>query len=528
MTASSQNSCLNSFDIRKPSADSAKEGPSGSSRQPAFNAYPLESSPNLLIPTNDVIYMPLNPTNVPLSLQRACASSETVGGDTQSYSHPICHGFIFPNSEVSSNDAELNQINIPSMQNHINDVPYSMQSQSSSNVDTNAQKHLQLLLLQKLIELQLAEHYNSIKDTLILTKDSNNESQNPKLLPCFVKNSDFDASSNPVSTVNNENSDMSTFLVPVKAKFEGESGLSLHITPNDEISNPTQGSPVTVAYSSQPIVLYPFSVQQDNSTEDTFPASQAVPDASPGGPTAQTFTMKDIDHCIRRGSLDFPSEPSNDIVESIRGRTRPGFVLLSVRHEKINAENKISPTSEKHFQGSHPPISTSASLETKKSKSVTMSKKLPRKRLKHMKSDAELKKRPLRGSSKSLLKRSENAEMSPTPVELTEDDLKALSPQSRFRVTRFADKKQAWIAPAKAGFTVHDLWTTKLPEYVLRCAEHLKLSGSGLNSQQENLTEIPYSLDDIINGHCLACEKSPRPLHISTNILLHGELSEHT
>uniref|UniRef100_A0A3Q0KLE8 JmjC domain-containing protein n=1 Tax=Schistosoma mansoni TaxID=6183 RepID=A0A3Q0KLE8_SCHMA len=509
MTASSQNSCLNSFDIRKASVDPSKEGLSGFSQQPAFNAYPLESSPNLLIPTNDVIYMPLNPTNVPLSLQRACASNETIGDDTQSYGHPICHGFIFPNSEVGSNDPELNQINIPSMKNHINDVSYNIPSQSSSNVDTNAQKHLQLLLLQKLIELQLAEHYNSLKDTLISTEDSNNESQNPKLLPCFVKNSDFDASSNPVSIVSNENSDMSTFLVPVKAKFEGESGLSLHITPRDDISQSTQGSPVTVACPSQPIVLYPFSVQQDNSTEDTSPASQAVPDASSGGPTAQTFTMKDIDHCIRRGSLDFTAEPSNDIVESIRGRTRPGFVLLSVRHEKINAENKISPTSEKHFQESNPSISTSASLETKKTKSITISKKLPRKRLKHMKSDAELRKRSLRGSSKSLPRRSENAEMSPSPVELTEDDLKALSPQSRFRVTRFADKKQAWIAPAKAGFTVHDLWTTKLPEYVLRCAEHLKISGSGLNLQQEKFGEIPYSLDDIINGHCLACEKSP-------------------
>ncbi|CAH8476633.1 unnamed protein product [Schistosoma turkestanicum] len=509
MTASSQNTPLNNFSITKTSVDPSKNSTANSSQHPAFNAYPLESSPNLLIPTNDVVYMPLNPTNVPLSLQRACVSNETLGSDVRSYGHPICHGFIFPNSVVSPNDAEINQINTLSVQNHAEDVAYNIPSQSSNSVDTNAQKQLQLLLLQKLIELQLAEHYNSLKDTLLLTEESNIECQNPNPLPCFVQNSDCDINSNPDLSVNNEHSNMSTFLVPVEAKFEGESGLSLHITPRDDISHANQGSSVTVSCPNQPIVLYPFSIQQDNSTEDAFPASQAVPDACSSGSTAQALTMKDIDHCIRRGSLEFTPEPSNDIVESIRGRTRPGFVLLSVRHEKINTENKNSTTSGKDFQEDNSSITTAANLETTKATNTTISKKLPRKRLKHMKSNAEHKKRPLRRSSKSLLKRFESTEMPQSPVELTEDDLKALSSQSRFRVTRFADKKQAWIAPARAGFAVHDLWTTKLPEYVLRCAQHLRQPGSSFVTQLSKFSEIPYSLDEIINGHCSACENAP-------------------
>ncbi|TNN15550.1 hypothetical protein EWB00_001199 [Schistosoma japonicum] len=505
MTASSQNSSLNTFETHKTGMDAAKGVFNNSSQHPAFNAYPLESSPNLLIPTNDVIYMPLNPTNIPLSLQRASVSSKTPSDGAQSYGHPICHGFIFPNSAKSPNDAEVSQINIPNVQSHLNDVSYSIPSQNLNDMDTNAQKQLQLLLLQKLIELQLAEHYSSLKDTIPLARENDVKSQYSESLPCFVQNADCDTNSSQALTVNNEHSDMSTFLVPVEAKFEGESGLSLHITPRDDSSHATQGSSVTVACPSQPIVLYPFSVQQDNSTEDTFSASQSIPDAYPSESTAQTLTMKDIHHCIRRGSLEFAPEPSKDIVESIRGRTRPGFVLLSVRHEKINTENKTSPNSDANFQEEYSSNSAPSNLEIKKVTNTNMSKKLSRKRLKHMKSDAEHKKRSVRRSSKSLSKHTENAAISQSPVELTEDDLKALSSQSRFRVTRFADKKQAWIAPTKAGFAVHDLWTTKLPEYVLKCAEHLKLSGSDL----VKLSEMPYSLDDIMNGRCVACENSP-------------------
>nr|CAH8840848.1 unnamed protein product [Trichobilharzia regenti] len=509
MTASSQSSSLNNFETPKSEVTSETENLSHTSYHASFNAYPLECSSNLLNPTNEVIYMPLNPTNVPLSLQPASVSSETQNELPQSYSRPICHGFIFPNSDGINDN--FGHASIPDVQDNSENVFHSVQNQvlgqNLSDLDYNAQRHLQLLLLQKLIELQLAQYYNTLKSTIPLQSQSNIQSRNQEPLPCNVQNFGLNERPNQNWAVNSEQSDMSTFLVPVEAKFEGESGLSLHITPRDDSSNTSQKGSVTVECPGQPIVLYPYTVQHDGTQEETSPVSQSNTDSNASGPTAQALTIKDIHQCVRRGSFEFTPESSNDIVESIRGRTRPGFVLLSVRHEKIKAG--ISPNSESGLKKIHssPNLGT-ANSETKTGSFSVMKKS--RKRMKYAKSETELKRRSMRHSPKSFLESRESNGAAQSPVELTEDELKALSSQSRFRVTRFADKKQAWIAPSKAScLSVHDLWTTKLPEYVLKCAEHLKNSGSEGFIQEEKNNNLPYSLEAIINGRCIACQNQP-------------------
>ncbi|CAH8840491.1 unnamed protein product [Trichobilharzia szidati] len=523
MTASSQSSSLNNFETPKSEVTSETENLSHTSYHASFNAYPLECSSNLLNPTNEVIYMPLNPTNVPLSLQPASVSSETQHELPQSYSRPICHGFIFPNSLDGINDDSLGHASIPDVQDNSENVFHSIQNQvlgqNLSDLDYNAQRQLQLLLLQKLIELQLAQYYDTLKSTIPLQSQSNIQSQNQEPLPCNVQNFGLNEHPNQNWAVNSEHSDMSTFLVPVEAKFEGESGLSLHITPRDDSSNTSQKGSVTVECPGQPIVLYPYTVQHDGPQEETSPVSQSINDSYASGPTAQALTIKDIHQCIRKGSFEFTPESSNDIVESIRGRTRPGFVLLSVRHEKIKARNLISPSSESGLKKirSSPNLGT-ANSETKTGSFGAMKKS--RKRMKYAKSETELKRRSMRLSPKSLLESAESNGAAQSPVELTEDELKALSSQSRFRVTRFADKKQAWIAPSKAScLAVHDLWTTKLPEYVLKCAEHLKNPGSEGFIQEEKNNTIPYSLEAIINGRCIACQnQSPNTWNPCMNL----------
>ncbi|CAH8499751.1 unnamed protein product [Heterobilharzia americana] len=240
----------------------------------------------------------------------------------------------FPNSEEGTCDTAVDLRNISSVQDKPESFSYNLTNQlfnqSLSNMDYNTQRQLQLLLLQKLIELQLAENYNSLKVPFELADESNVHSENFSTLPCIVQSPDSD-----------------DYSMPVEAKFEGESSLSLRITPRDDNGHSNQGTPVTVEYPTKPIVLYPFTVQHDVSLEEKFSVNQSVLETCPSGPTPQTLKMTDIHHCIRRGSLEFPPEPGNDIVESIRGHTRPGFVLLSVRHEKINTDNRPSPTSAK-------------------------------------------------------------------------------------------------------------------------------------------------------------------------------------
>nr|CAH8840863.1 unnamed protein product [Trichobilharzia regenti] len=507
MTASSQGSSLDNFNTQRSNTNSDKERISNITRQTSFNAYPLECSQNLINPTNEVIYMPLNPTNVPLSLQPASISGETQNELPQSYSHPICHGFIFPNSLDALNNVDVVQTNVQNVQQRPTSSSYNiknpLQSLQFGDMDFNAQRHFYLLLLQELIGLQLSEHHNTVKSTIPLQSQSNIQSQNQEPLPCNVQNFGLNEHPNQNWAVNSEHSDMSTFLVPVEAKFEGESGLSLHITPRDDSSNTSQKGSVTVECPGQPIVLYPYTVQHDGTQEETSPVSQSITDSNASGPTAQALTIKDIHQCVRRGSLEFPPEPGNVIVENMRGHTRPGFVLLSVRHEKINSENKTSPTAdcgcEEAVSPSLPPVNPEVKL-----------KRSSKKRFKHTKGEADLKRRSVGRLSKSVLKNMRDENISQRTVELTEEDLKALSSQSRFRVTRFADKKQAWIAPANAGCSVvHDLWTTKLPEYVLKCAKHLKHPGPDFLVQKCEYNEVFKSMRCVLDGRCEACQKLP-------------------
>ncbi|CAH8497369.1 unnamed protein product [Heterobilharzia americana] len=514
---SSHSSSSSSLNTLRQNFNPEGEQFSYSSQHAAFNAYPLECSPHFLNPTNEVIYMPLNPTNIPLSLQPTCVSNEKPSDCAQSYSQPICHGFIFPNSVTGPDDATGDLTNIPSAQippeNSSYDMPDHLLSESLGDTDHNAQRQLQLLLLQKLIELQLTEYYNSLKVPFALQSESNFHPQNPESLPCIIESQELDDHFGQNWAVNNEHSDMSTFLVPVEAKFEGESALSLHITPRDDNNSSGQGSPVTMECPSQPLVLYPFTVQHDTSPEDTSSANQSILDTCTTAPAAQTLTMKDIHQCVQKGSFEFSSDSGKDIVESIRGHTRPGFVLLSVRHEKIKEGKKASADSKPGFKKIRSSPNLGHPSPGAKASNDSASKKSSRKRLKYAKSEAELKRRSFKISPKPTVKKLRNDGVTQCSVELTEDDIKGLSPQSRFRVTRFADKKQAWVARLKEGcFVVHDLWTTKLPEYVSKCAEHLKQSGSDFFMHGDKYYHLPYPLNDIINGKCVACQKPYRVL----------------
>lgn len=480
--------------------------------QTAFNAYPLNASSQLLGPQHEVIYMPLSPFDCSSALppvsQQVTDPSSTVMHD---FGHPIFHGFIFPHSTNGVNEESSDIQVLQNTQNSINQcsshIPEEqLHPQMFDDIEQNAQIKLQLLLLQQLISLQLSQQASISKNTFDNTTSSTASLQQPlpnqpQLEPTEAVTEFEIPSGNPSSNKSN----MSTFLVPVEAELVDDCGLSLRITPRDEDNNSVQGSPVTMPCPNEPFVLYPYTVQCKNTVEN-MSSESVFNELGLVGQTAQTLTMNDIRNCIRRGSLDVDLDQNRDIVDCMKGQTKSGFVLLSIRHEKIAPHNGHTLVrTESTPLDIHSPQQFSPDCPVN-SKTLEVQKKPLKKRPRHSKSETELRKRAVRSSSKSLMKAFDDDNVFDTSFGLTEEDVRVLAMKSRFRVTRFADKRQYWIAPSEAGcFTVHDLWTTKLPDYVLKRMEQMKT----LKADFFDSSNLSYSFEQVLDAHCVACAQRP-------------------
>lgn len=467
-----------------------------SSSQPTtFSAYPLDSSPNLLDSQNDVIYMPINPTDFSLSLN----SDKTT---EKSYSQPICHGFIFPHSPENAHNKEFGLPTLPVKQLQNQSCSNSnLQSQILNKIEPNSQRELQLFLLQQLITLQLSQQY-SLNKNLINIPQSNVLSQIYDLSNQLKVPQEMDLHTSPELVKEDyDQKDRSTFIVPVQAKFNKDSSLSLYVSPRDNCNNDIHSGSEIMQCSDQGLVLYPSAMQSRNNTED-LSLTDDVLQNKVALTNAQTFSFNDIHQCIKRGSIDLSCDQNLDFVNSIRGSFKPGFVLLSVRHEKINNDLKATQTSAMESQQIE---------DNKTGTNLEGQKRVFKKRLRCFKNDIDQKRRSLRRSSKVLLKVLENESILQNSFGLTEDDIKSLASQSRFRVTRFADKKQTWLAPSAAGcFFIHDLWTTKLPEYVVKCVEENKNCVNSLLNKIVYINESSYIAENVTKSYCVACENRLR------------------
>ncbi|KAF7233202.1 hypothetical protein EG68_10689 [Paragonimus skrjabini miyazakii] len=472
----------------------------------SFCAYPIEYSSELLNNENGVLFMPLTPTDLPLSVastfgdpndSRTSASAMNI--------QPTCHGFIFPYSE---NEQGTSSAMHSSCQNQAvagenesllkSAFPPSFQHQFPSNINSDAETQLQMFLLQQLIALQLASitglKTTSFKETQ-MQPPSNHA---PVGLP----------STNLPSTFCNDlmSSERYTFLVPVEATLKDSCGLSLHITPRTEFS-PTAGplseTGMKMECASDQLVLHPYSPTQVFTNENAEPYTT---NTKFNFNAPQTMTINDIKSCIRRGSLDIQGEHNNYIVDKIKDQTKPGFVLLSVQREKITPTGKTVDHIIKRSSVTNMSSPSTTVMEDREKISVNPSsftKKVNKRRQRLIRSESDPQKRSMKKATRFPLKQIQEKDTDCSTTLNTETSVSA----SRFRVSRFADKKQAWIAPSKSGcFIVHDLWTKNLPDYVLSRVDQLSsksLSDTCFAAKLDGEIERSKS---VLGAQCKVCQ----------------------
>ncbi|TPP59515.1 hypothetical protein FGIG_05173 [Fasciola gigantica] len=494
-------------DSQEKSTTSAMNGALTHAQLTSFNAYPLEYSSSFLKPDNQVLFIPLTPTDLPLTLPESTSDilqSQTM--NPQIHRQPLCHGFFFPQTinqtTVGYPVRKVEDTNAPSelsaaCANAVNEHP-------DFGPDETVQ--LQQLLLQQLIHLQLEkQRINGDK------KESQpNFMYQPYSLPLEVPPAYPPpvGMSHPAGLENH--SDLCTYIMPVEAQIHEDKGIELHITPRAESfgSDSLERNPsVTMECPSEQLVLYPYTSHR-NAAECFSSDNEESVFENNTVPPAQTFTMDDLHQFIRRGSLDRTNETNNDLVSSMKGCTKSGFVLLSIRHERINQDERQS----------FPSNAISSSVDTQPTSSIQApshadakgnytenrsSKRLGKKRLKSQRSDPEHRRRATRKLLRTPLKLvQENGIQTNATLDPTEEESKTTASVSRFRVTRFADKHQAWLAPAHSGcFVVHDLWTTKLPEYVIKSMEQVESYKSSTNDTLKAYGTPPLTI-------CAVCQSN--------------------
>ncbi|KAF8563906.1 hypothetical protein P879_11753 [Paragonimus westermani] len=471
----------------------------------SFCAYPIEYSSELLNNENGVLFMPLTPTDLPLSV------ASTIGQPSNSKLtesalniQPTCHGFIFPYSESEQGTSSAlrsscqSQV-VPSENECLlkNAFQSTFQNQFPSNISSDAETQLQMILLQQLIALQLAS----------VTGLKNTNFEETQMQPLSYHAPIDLSSNNPPSTLysNLIPSERYTYLVPVEATLKDSCGLSLHITPRTEFS-PTAGplseTGMKMECASDQLVLHPYSPTQVFTNED------AEPDANNpkfNFTAPQTMTMNDIESCIRRGSLDIQREHNSDIVNKIKDQAKPGFVLLSVQREKITPVGKtVDHINTRSSVGNMSSPSTNVLGDKEKlSVNSTFTKKANKRRQRLLRSESDPQRRSMKKAARFPLKQIQEKDIQCSTTLTNETSVSV----SRFRVSRFADKKQAWIAPSKSGcFIVHDLWTKNLPGYVLSRVDQLSsntLSDTCFATKLDGEIERNKS---ILSAQCSVCQ----------------------
>ncbi|KAF6778948.1 hypothetical protein AHF37_01410 [Paragonimus kellicotti] len=473
----------------------------------SFCAYPIEYSSELLNNENGVLFMPLTPTDLPLSVASTfCQQNDSRPTASAMNIQPTCHGFIFPYSESEQGTSSAMQ---SSCQNQAvasenesllkSALSPPFQPQFPSNINSDAETQLQMFLLQQLIALQLAS----------ITGLENANFEQTQVQPLSYHAPINSSSTNLPSALRNNpiSSERYTFLVPVEATLKDSCGLSLHITPRTEFNvttGPLSETGMKMECASDQLVLHPYSPTQvftnENSELDTVKTKFNFN-------TPQTMTMNDIKSCIRRGSLDIPGEHNNYIVNKIKGQTKPGFVLLSVQREKITPAGKTVHHIITRSNVTNMSPSTNV-LEDKEKISVnptSFTKKVNKRRQRLLRSESDPQRRSVKKATRFPLKQIQEKDTDCSTTLNTETSVSA----SRFRVSRFADKKQAWIAPSKSGcFIVHDLWTKNLPTYVLSRVDQLSSNSLSDTCFAAKLDGEIERSNSVLSAQCKACQLS--------------------
>ncbi|VDN98062.1 unnamed protein product [Rodentolepis nana] len=147
-------------------------------------------------------------------------------------------------------------------------------------------------------------------------------------------------------------------------------------------------------------------------------------------------------------ATDFADSPEAP-TEVIKNQ-HPGFILLSVKHEKVGEDPQPTRKSSSDHKGSGVPM-----------------RKISRKRTRKM--------TPISHNSGTLLVNGFGFISPEEASRLTSNMTKQSSSFSRFRVTRIADVSSWWIPNnSSMNISVHDLKTPSLPDFVTKQYQKLK------------------------------------------------------
>ncbi|KER34137.1 hypothetical protein T265_00015 [Opisthorchis viverrini] len=479
----------------------------------SFDAYPLESSSDFLSNENGVVFMPLTPTDLPLSFQNIQPRMRrSTHFSDQIAQQPICHGFFFPYSSTENApertfDAQsiIPQTCATASMPIQSDEQHFLTASRTAGLPNTPDNELQLLLLQKLIALQLASHLSSANPNGQEIDDSALPYNPPLEVPPTFPPDNLTAI--PLTQLEQN---MSTYLIPVEATLHDNRGLALHVTPRSDIPDATSSPGLKMECPTDQLVLYPYSTKQAPISNQDASPDTATFDGQQAAP-AQTLTMTDIKNCIRRGSLELPLDNNDEIVNSIKGHKKPGFVLLSIRHEKVASEDKTStqttPLKAAAGVNFRLPDFRHSSERPSTSSVAQASRRANKRRQRLLRADTDPQRRSLRKTPRLNSKVLDDVQQ-PSGVSVEQA---ALTTISRFRVSRFADKKQVWLAPSGTGcFTVHDLWTTKLPDYVMKKIKQLE-KGIEHDQADASVTEKNYFDSGAVpNTCCTMCQSTQR------------------
>lgn len=312
------------------------------------------------------------------------------------------------------------------------------------------------------LRLQLAQYLLRLRPELLKQLLVQTLPQNPAFslssgqTPTVIQTSRNNTNRGSSATYNeNQSAEFTQYLVPIEANIKPDYPHDVYLVPRVTDNTSGEAPPPFVLPTANPLRNQASEIYlRPSENVSHFNCSQQWGNAISENQPVPTLQNPNIAH---HWTAEISPNPGREVFKKMPSRPHPGFILLSVRHEKINnAPEVISRNS-----------STSSSV---RKNSIQRS-------VRH-----RIHKQSLGNEENEVTDKLPNA------GDVNDVILEVKESHSRFRVTRIADKRSWWIPDhAKTRISVHDLKTSRIPQFVTQAqqANHSATVGDGYDA-------VPY------------------------------------